>query len=151
MQSPEFRPLFTLYLEVPGAHVLGPTPSGERRLASIVSGTFEGERLSGTVVEGSDWLTVRPDGVWVMDVRALLRTSDDALIGLHYRGFRHGPPEVIQRLQQKQPVDPSEYYFRIAPVFETSAPRYDWLNRIVAVGLGRRPPEGPVYDLFELL
>ena len=133
------------------AHLLGATPGGDRRLAPIAGGTFEGERLRGAVVEGSDWLTVRSDGAWAMDVRALLRTDDDALIALHYRGFRHGPSGVIDRLTRKEAVNPEEYYFRISPVFETSAPKYDWLNRIVAVGLGHRLPDGPLYNLFELL
>ena len=48
-------------------------------------------------------------------------------------------------------VDPSQYYFRTAIAFETAAPRYDWLNRIIAIGTGSRPPEGPIYDIFEVL
>ena len=32
------------------------------------------------------------------------------------------------------PVDAGEYYFRVAPFFETASPKYDWLNRIGAVG-----------------
>ena len=48
-------------------------------------------------------------------------------------------------------VDPAEYYFRISGVFETAAPQYAWLNRILAVGTGHRPPTGPVYSVFEVL
>ena len=40
-------------------------------------------------------------------------------------------------------VDPSQYYFRTAVAFETAAPQYAWLNGIIAVGTGSRPPEGP--------
>ena len=46
-------------------------------------------------------------------------------------------------------VDPFEIY--VGPVFETGAENYGWLNRIVGVGTGRRPPEGPVYDIYEVL
>ena len=35
--------------------------------------------------------------------------------------------------------------------FETAAEKYDWLNRKIAIGTGYRPPEGPVYDIFEVL
>jgi len=28
-------------------------------------------------------------------------------------------------------------------VFETSSKKYDWMNRIIAVGIGHRPPDGP--------
>jgi len=49
-------------------------------------------------------------------------------------------------------IDPGRYYFRIAPVFETGAAAYAWLNGIVAVGSGRLIDEGGVaYDVFELL
>ena len=41
--------------------------------------------------------------------------------------------------------------FRTSVAFETAAPKYDWLNRIIAIGTGRRPPEGPIYDIFEVL
>ncbi len=46
---------------------------------------------------------------------------------------------------------PGTYYFRTAIAFETAASQYDWLNRIIAVGTGDRPPEGPIYDVFEVL
>ena len=81
----------------------------------------------------------------------MLRTDDGALIGMTYQGFRHGPAAVIERLNRGEPVDPSEYYFRTAPLFETSAPKYDWLNRIVAIATGDRKPEGPIYEVFEVL
>ena len=50
----------------------------------------------------------------------------------------------MARLAQGETVDPSEYYFRVAPVFETGAERYAWLNKILAVGVGERPPPNVV-------
>ena len=148
----ETRPLFRITLQVGAPQLLGRTPAGDRRIVPVVGGSFEGERLSGTVEPGgSDWILMRPDGAAQLDVRLTLRTTDGALIGMTYRGVRHGPPSVIERLNRGEPVDPSEYYFRTAPWFETAAERYDWLNRIVALATGRRPPEGPVYRIFEVL
>lgn len=145
-------PLFTITLKVPKIQNLGKTPLGERRVAVVAGGSFEGPKLSGTVEEGgSDWILVRPDGALQLDVRLTLKTHDGQLIGMTYRGFRHGPAAVIDRLNRGEKVDPSEYYFRIAPFFETSSEKYGWLNRIVAVGLGHRLPEGPVYRIFEVL
>jgi hypothetical protein len=86
-----------------------------------------------------------------LDVRLVLETHDGALIGMTYRGLRHGPAAAMDRLNRGEAVDPSEYYFRTAVAFETAAPQYDWLNRVIAMGTGRRPPEGPVYDVFEVL
>jgi Protein of unknown function (DUF3237) len=48
-------------------------------------------------------------------------------------------------------VDPAAYYFRTNPLFETASPKYDWLNRIVSIGIGHRPAGGPVYSVFEIL
>ena len=48
-------------------------------------------------------------------------------------------------------VDPSEYYLRIAPFFETAAPKYAWINNIVSIGVGERTPMGASYHVFEIL
>jgi hypothetical protein len=58
---------------------------------------------------------------------------------------------VNRRIARGDPVDPSEYYLRIAPFFETGAPAYAWLNTIVAVGVGERRPDGARYEVFEIL
>ena len=57
----------------------------------------------------------------------------------------------MARLAAGQPVDPAEMYFRIQPRFETADPRYLWLNRILAVGIGERLPGGPRYHVHEIL
>ena len=81
----------------------------------------------------------------------MLQTDDGATIGMTYRGMRHGPADVMDKVNKGEFVDPSLYYFRTAVSFETAAAKYDWLNRIIAIGTGSRPPEGPVYDVFEVL
>ena len=152
MSDVRTRLLFTIKLQADKPQVLGRTPAGERRIVAVTGGSFDGERLSGTVEPGgSDWIIGRPDGSLRLDVRLTLRTNDGALIGMTYTGFRHGPAEVIERLNRGEAVDPSQYYFRTVPLFETAAPRYHWLNNIVSVGLGHRPPDGPVYRVFEIL
>ena len=144
--------LMTVTFLIGGMQAIGTTPNGDRRIGLVGSGTFVGERLRGTVLPGgSDWIIVRPDGATTLDVRVVLETDDKAMIGMTYRGIRHGPPAVMERLGRGETVDPSEYYFRTSVAFETSAAKYDWLNRIIAIGTGRRPPEGPVYEIFEVL
>jgi hypothetical protein len=147
------RPLFEIRLQVPQVLDIGDTPLGRRRIATVTGGEFEGERLRGTVVgaPGGDWLLQRHDGVTVLDVRVLLRTHDGEHIYMAYRGVRHGPAEVMARLAAGEVVDPASYYFRIAPVFETAAKNYAWLNKVVAVGTGRREPSGPIYTVEEVL
>ena len=145
-------PLFVLTLQVGGMQAIGATPGGNRRIGLVSGGTFEGARLKGTVLPGgADWIMVRADGSTTLDVRLVLQTDDGATIGMTYRGMRHGPPAVMERLNRGDAVDPSEYYFRTSIAFETAALKYDWLNRVIAIGTGRRPPEGPVYEVFEVL
>jgi hypothetical protein len=144
--------LFKMTLEVAGMQPIGATPAGNRRIGLVAGGTFEGARLRGTVLPGgADWIVVRPDGVTTLDVRLVLETDDGAAIGMTYRGLRHGPPEVMDRLNRGEIVDPSTYYFRIAVAFETAAAQYAWLNSAAFVGTGDRTPTGPIYDVFEVL
>ena len=42
-------------------------------------------------------------------------------------------------------------YLRNAIFFETGAAGYDWLNRIIAVGIGRRTPEAAIYEVHQIL
>jgi hypothetical protein len=87
----------------------------------------------------------------MLDVRITLKTEDDQLIYMSYKGMRHGPAEVIERLNRGEVVDPSTYYFRSTPLFETASPKYQWLNKLMAVASGRREASGPTYEVFELL
>jgi len=144
--------LMTMALSVGGMQAIGTTPAGNRRIGLVSGGTFKGERLRGTVLPGgADWLMDRSDGATTLDVRLALETEDEALIGMTYRGMRHGPAAVMARLNRGEKVDPADYYFRIAIMFETASANYAWLNRIFAVGTGDRLPEGPVYEIFEVL
>jgi Protein of unknown function (DUF3237) len=146
------RPLFRLREQVPPLHVVGQTPNTFRRIGVITGGSFAGDRLSGEVVSGgNDWQAVRNDSCTKLDVRLLLKTTDSALIVLTYQVLRHGPPAVMQALDRGEAVDPASYYFRLSGLFETGAPRYDWLNRIIAIGIGDRHRDGPIYDIFEML
>ena len=147
------RPLFTLHAQVPAVTDLGQTPLGLRKIATVAGGAFEGERLRGTIMPGpaGDWLLQRADGVMVLDVRLTLQTDDGELIYMRYNGLRHGPAEVMAKGNKGEPVDPSSYYFRIAPTFETASEKYAWLNGILAVGTGERLATGPQYQVFEIL
>jgi hypothetical protein len=147
-----FRPLMTLQVAVAGAQKIGPVPLGTRVTAPVVSGHFEGARLRGSVlVGGGDWTLLRGDGVLELDLRLTLQTDDGALIHMTSFGLRHGPPEVIAALGRGESVDPTTYYFRTLPRFESAHPKYTFLNRLLAVASGDRRAEGPIYTIEEIL
>ena len=144
--------LFKIEFEVPPTLDLGETPYGRRRIARVAGGTFEGPKLKGEVLAGGgDWLLLRRDGVLQLDVRLTLQTHDQQLIYMTYRGCRHGPQDVIDRLNRGEAVDPSLYYFRATPYFETSAKSYEWINKICSIATGARTASGPTYHVFEVL
>ena len=144
--------LFKIALEVPPVLDLGNTPYGHRRIARIAGGNFEGPKLKGTVLPGGgDWLLVRNDQVLQLDVRLVMETDDKQMIYMTYKGYRHGPKDVIDRLNRGESVDPSLYYFRATPYFETSSDKYGWLNRICTVATGQRSASGPTYHVFQVL
>ena len=130
---------------------IGAVPNGTRIIAPITSGTFDGPRLRGKVLGGGDWTLSRSDAVLELDLRITLETDDGALIGMTSFGLRHGPPEVLAALARGESVDPSRYYFRTAPRFETSAPKYAVLNRLIAIASGDRHATGPIYTINEIL
>jgi hypothetical protein len=146
------RLLMTLQVTVGSPQKIGAVPLGTRVTAPITSGHFEGPRLRGKVLPGGgDWTLLRSDGVLELDLRVTLQMEDGALVHMASFGLRHGPPEVLAALARGETVDPSTYYFRTTPRFETGDPRYAFLNRLLAVSSGDRRPDGPIYTIDEIL
>lgn len=146
------RPLFRAEITLAAPLEVGDTPLGRRRIIEITGGTFEGERLRGKVLPGgADWQVIRADGVAYLDTRYTLQTHDGALIYVRNIGYRHGPADVIQRLARGEPVDPSQYYMRTTPWYETGDARYAWLNRIICVATGARRASAVELEVFEVL
>ena len=148
----EFLMEMRLSVAMPLAAV-GNTQYGDRRIARVTGGTFEGPRLKGTVQDGGgDWILNRSDAVTQLDVRLTMETDDGALIYMTYKGLRHGPADVMAKLAAGEPVDPSQVYFRTAPFFETAADgRYARMNKACFIATGRREPSGPIYRVFQVL
>ncbi|MDD2736964.1 MAG: DUF3237 domain-containing protein [Desulfuromonadaceae bacterium] len=131
---------------------LGETSNlGRRRIIPITGGTFEGPAFRGKILDsGADWQVVTQDGVAIIDTRYLLQTDDDQYVYLQTKGFRFGPPEVMERVAQGESVDPAQYHFRITMQFETGAKKYEYLNRHVGVGCAMRLGREVVYDAYLL-
>jgi hypothetical protein len=132
-------PLMTLGLSLAPSQDLGPGPRGARVTYPVSGGSFEGDRLRGRVLPGGDdWTVRRADGVMDLDLRITLETDDGALIHLTFEGLRDD-------------AAPGGIYLRTAFRFETAAPRYAFLNRLLAVGKGEVTAIGPVHTIHELL
>jgi uncharacterized protein DUF3237 len=130
------RPLMTLRLTTAAPQELGTTPEGKRVTFPIIGGEFEGERLRGKVLAGgSDWTIARADGAVDLDLRTTLEAEDGALIHITFTGLR----------------DDAHSYFHTLPRFETAAPKYAFLNRLLAVGTGEIHPDGPRHVIEEIL
>jgi hypothetical protein len=128
-------------------------PRGERRIAPVSGGYFEGPKMKGKVLSfGADWLVIRPGGEWEIDVRITLETDDGEFIYAYYRGIIDISASVLDKIYGSGSyVDPSEYYFRTTPVFETGSEKYRWLNKIICVGVGRLSPGKVEYNIYQIL
>jgi hypothetical protein len=146
------RPLFVMRLDVRPLQIVGGTPGVYRRIGVLPGGTFDGEPLSGEVLEGgNDWQAVREDGSTTLDVRLVLKTTNGALIEMTYCGNSAWSARCHCSPGEGRGGRPAEYYFRIAPLFETASEEYSWINNIIAIGIGQRRADGPIYSVFEVL
>jgi hypothetical protein len=91
------------------------------------------------------------DDVMEVDVRLMLDTDDNHQIYMTWKGLRHGPQEVMDRLYRGEIVDKGAYYFRTTPYFETSSEKYDWMNRICSIASGSLSANARTLDVFEVL
>lgn len=151
-EAPGLRHLADLDVELAAPIELGEGPRGRRRIIPIIGGKVTGERLSGEILNvGADWQTVFSDGTAELDTRYAMRSHDGASIDIRNFGYRHGPKGVLDALMRGEAVDPSLYYMRTQPRFETGDARYAWLNRIICIGSGARLASGVRITFFEVL
>ena len=130
----------------------GQTQTGHRRIIPIAGGIVSGPRLQGRVLPvGADWQILRSDGAADLDARYIIQTDSGALISVVNHGVRHGPAEVLARINRGERVDPGSYYFRSVASFETSAPECEWLTLAIVIGVGERHPDKVIIRFWELL
>jgi hypothetical protein len=131
--------------------MIGPTAEGIRLNAYVTGGEVTGPRLRGRVRPvGADWLTIRTDGIAVLDVRATIETHDGALIYVAYSGVGDLGEDGYARFLNGEP--PRVLPLRTAPKLSSAHPSYSWVNRFQYVNVGEANFETYVvaYDMYAL-
>ena len=150
--APKFDFLMNLAADVGEIVSMGTAPLGERRVVSIVGGTFEGSGMRGEVLSGgADWQILRADGVLDIDANYVLKEQGGGLVRVISQGYRYGPPEVMAAMARGEDLDPSSYFFRAILRFETGAPYLASLNRTIAVATAERKARQVLLSAYRLL
>jgi hypothetical protein len=158
--APKLDHVFDLHLQLSKPTDVGQTSSaGLRRVVSVLGGTLEGpgfaasgsaSPLKGKLLPGADYQIIRPDGFTEIDAHYVVQMENGDLIYITNRGMRHGPPELIAKLNAGEAVDQSKIYFRTIISIETAAKALDWMNRSILVSVGERQPAEAVIHVYRL-
>jgi hypothetical protein len=147
--EPRLEHIFDMHADLEAPQVIPGGPLGERQIFVVKGGTLEGPRIKGVILPGGgDWATRRADGVIQLDVRATIKTDDDAIIYAQYSGLLDAPMETIVAGVSGNDPPLTDYYFYTNPMFQTGSEKYAWLNRVVAVGRGRIVPSAAEYRVW---
>jgi cyanophycinase-like exopeptidase len=132
------HPLATLTITISQHTRIDGVPSNARVIGEASSCELIGDQVRASQAGGSsDWLTLHADGSVSVDARLLLATPTGHHLTITYRGRAAALPVT------GAPVF-------VTPTFETDDPELQWLNRVQAVGKGRRDGTTLTYDLYEL-
>ncbi len=129
--------------------VIGPVPEGIKVNFYNGGGEFRGPGIQGKLrEEGGDWVTVRQDGVALLDVRVTFETDDGVLILVTYHGMADFGEDGYEKFLSDRL--PPAVKLRISPRFHTSHSKYLWLNRLHCFGVGEYDPEArtATYDVY---
>lgn len=131
--------------------IIGPLAEGIRVNVYVTDGEVHGPKMRGRLRRvGGDWLSLRRDGVGVLDVRATIELDDGALIYTSYGGVADLGADGYDRFLAGNP--PARVPLRISPRYFTGHPDYLWVNRLQCVGVGEVDMEQlkVSYDIYAL-
>src|SRR5262245_37655013 len=115
--------------------IIGPVAEGLRINFHVTGGKVTGPRMRGILRPvGGDWLTLRTDGVGVLNVRATIETDDSALIHIAYTGICDLGEDSYEAFANNAlpPTAPIQASTR----FQAGHPEYRWLNRLQCFNIG---------------
>lgn len=131
----QFEYICSYSAQLAAPEVIGPVPEGLRANFYIGGGEASGPRLRGVLrAAGGDWLTVRRDGIGVLDVRGTMETHDGALIDLAYNGVGDLGEDGYEKFLRGEL--PPKIALRAAPRLRSAHPAYAWVNRLHFLNVG---------------
>ena len=138
--------LFDLEINLDLPQVVGPVLNGTRLISPFKDGLVKGNKLNGKILDGGDWGLIIDSTTFKVDSRATLQMEDGTLIYITYSGYSYASAKVAALIGAGKggELSPSDYYFRTNVNFETSSPKYSWLNYIAAIGVGSFPAAGKI-------
>lgn len=152
--GPKFTPEFKFVASVKvfvskTPEVIGDTPDGLRINYFLDGGGVTGPDLQAHFLpRGTDYLTIRRDGVAILQVRATMKTNDGALITEENTGFLDMGQGGYERALRGE--FPDYAALQVAPKFMTAHANYLWMNRHEFIGVGRVSTVDDLveYDLY---
>ncbi len=148
----KLQPLMTIHANLKDPIPVGRGPFGVRIVCDVSGGTFEGERLRGTILPGGGgWILSDPEGIGRLDSRLVFETHDGAYIYLQYYGVVATDNRIQKNLAEGRETEYGDSYFMAQLHFETGSKRYQWLNRVVAVAEGRLLHRAVEYRVYEVM
>ena len=152
MHPYQIEHLFSYRAQLAPPVVIGAVPGDIRIDFAVLGGEITGPRLQGTVKPGgADFGTLRPDGIFVPDVRGILESRDGALIEVRNTGVIDMGIDGYEKFTKGEiPLTPD---IRAAPRFRTGHPDYAWLNRLQCFAIGHANLESPeiFLDVYALI
>jgi hypothetical protein len=132
----------------PMPEVIGNGPDGIRVNFYVNSGKVTGPQLEGNFLPGGgDWMTIRNDGVGILDVRSTIDATagqPGGTIFMTYHGvIDYGEDgfkkwsQLLSKADSKPFGDEVLFNGRSAPRFYTADEEFKWLNRVQCVGFGQ--------------
>ena len=113
--------LFSYEVSLERPQMIGEIPEGIRAIFYVTKGEVTGPKLRGRILPGGgDWLTVRTDGVGILDVRGTLESDDGALIYMAYTGVGDLGEDGYQKFLRGEL--PASVKLRVAPPFPHVTP-----------------------------
>lgn len=148
-----FEPEFLFRVTAPvdrDANPVGETPDGLRMKFLLRSGGYvHGPAVTGEILPlGGDWMRIRPDGVGIAEIHALIKPVGGGIILTEYSGLVDFGPDGYRLLAAGG--GPRRAPLRFAPRYLTSEPRLSWLNRLQCFSVGEVNLERYLveYDLY---